>query len=98
MLSVLLQGSIGVNQDIVNISGNKYIQVLSEDGVNKRLEHRWCIRKAEWHNSILVMPVPRTKGCLPFFAIFHPNQVESTSDVELGKPLGSLDSVLDFRY
>ena len=98
MLFVLLQGSIGVNQDIVDISGNKYIQVLSEDGVNKRLEHRRCIRKAEWHNSILVMPVPRTKGCLPFFAIFHPNQVESASDVELGKPLGSLDSVLDFRY
>ena len=35
MLFVLLQGSIGVNQDIVNISSNKYIQVLSEDGVNK---------------------------------------------------------------
>ena len=35
MLSVLLQSSIGVNQDIVDISGNKYIQVLSEDGVNE---------------------------------------------------------------
>ena len=35
MLFILLQGSIGVYQDIVNISGNKYIQVLSEDGVNK---------------------------------------------------------------
>ena len=35
MLSVLLQGSIGVNQDIVDISSNKYIQVLSEDDVNK---------------------------------------------------------------
>ena len=35
MLFMLLQGSIGVYQDIVNISGDKYVQVLSEDSVNK---------------------------------------------------------------
>ena len=35
MLSVLLQGSIGVYQDVIDISGDKYVQVLSEDSVNK---------------------------------------------------------------
>ena len=35
MLFVLLQDSIGVYQDVVNISGDKYVQVLSEDSVNK---------------------------------------------------------------
>ena len=35
MLFVLLQDSIGVYQDVVDISGDKYIQVLSEDSVNK---------------------------------------------------------------
>ena len=31
MLFILLQGSIGVYQDIINISSDKYVQVLSED-------------------------------------------------------------------
>ena len=35
ILFVLLQDSIGVDQDIINISSNKYIQVLSENSVNK---------------------------------------------------------------
>ena len=35
MLFMLLQGSISVYQDIVDISGDKYVQVLSEDSVNK---------------------------------------------------------------
>ena len=35
MLFMLLQGSISVYQDIVDISSDKYVQVLSEDSVNK---------------------------------------------------------------
>ena len=35
MLFILLQGSVGVYQDIINVSSDKYIQVLSEDSVNK---------------------------------------------------------------
>ena len=35
MLFILLQGSIGVYQDIVDISSDKYVQVLLEDSVNK---------------------------------------------------------------
>ena len=35
MLLILLQGSVGVDQDVVDISSNKYVQVLLENSVNK---------------------------------------------------------------
>ena len=35
MLFILLQDSIGVYQDVINVSSDKYVQVLSEDSVNK---------------------------------------------------------------
>ena len=35
MLFMLLQGSISVYQDVVNVGSDKYVQVLSEDSVNK---------------------------------------------------------------
>ena len=35
MLFMLLQGSVGVYQDIFDVSGDKYVQVLSEDSVNE---------------------------------------------------------------
>ena len=35
MLFILLQGSIGVYQDVVDVGGDKYVQVLSEGSVNK---------------------------------------------------------------
>ena len=35
MLFILLQGSIGVYQDVIDISSDKYVQILSEDSVNK---------------------------------------------------------------
>ena len=70
---MFFQGIFDVNQDIVEVCGYKYIQVLSENGIDKRLKGCQCIRESKWHYCILVMPVFHTKGCLPFFTFSHPN-------------------------
>lgn len=47
---------IGVDQDIIYIHYYSSVEHVTEDIIDKQLEHRGTVFQAEWHNQIFLVP------------------------------------------
>jgi hypothetical protein len=84
----------GVYQDVVEVDYYKHVKVLSQDIVDVCLESGWGVREPEWHDQVLEESLSRSERSLPFFAFFHLDSIVRSRNVECGKPLSSLQAVL----
>lgn len=82
MLSILLL-CLRKDQHIIKI--NKEELHVTEDTIDKSLEHGGSISKSEQHYPILKVSSRRLEGSLPFIATAHPDKMVDIPDVKLGK-------------
>ena len=83
-----------VYQDVVEVDYHKHVEILSQDIIDVCLESGWGVREPKWHNQVLEESPLRPERGLPFFAFFHPDSIVRSGNVECGKPLSSLQAVL----
>jgi hypothetical protein len=63
------------NEDVINVTYHKIIQVLMKDIVYKMLENNRCVNKTKWHHNIFKMAIMDFECCLPFIALSNVHQV-----------------------
>ena len=86
---------VGVHKYIVQISRAEYVEVFAECVVDNRLESRRCVGQPKWHDTVFVKSESCLECCLLFFPCRHANPVISLADIELSKPLCSLELILE---
>ena len=84
----VLEWVIGIDQDVVDVSGAKVIDVVKQDGVNEALKGGRSVAKAKRHNSILVGAVARAEGGEIFNVLLESDAVEGVMDIELHEDAG----------
>jgi hypothetical protein len=66
MALVLLERTVSVYQDVVNVGRGKVVQKLSEDPVDISLEGTWGVGQAKGHHEPLKQAITCPDGGLPF--------------------------------
>ena len=81
-------------EDVVHeADGTPLVDEVSEDIIHHGLECCWGVAEAEEHDKWFIQPTIRLEGCLIFISLLNADIVETPLQVELGKVLGSLQSV-----
>jgi hypothetical protein len=39
-----------VHQDIINLNGYKFVQLLMEDKIHEGHDHQWSVAQSKWHH------------------------------------------------
>jgi hypothetical protein len=64
-----------VNEDVIDVTDNKIIQILMVDIIQYILKDNKCISKAEEHHNIFKMAITSSKHRLPFITFSNMHQV-----------------------
>ncbi|GBG61909.1 hypothetical protein CBR_g26073 [Chara braunii] len=70
---------------------------VAEDVVHGRLDGGGGIGESEWHHGELVVPEPRAEGGLVGVLLADTDLVEATAKVDLGKVLGSTETIKELE-
>ena len=92
MLVVFFEG-IGVNEDVVDISDGKLVQIQTKCGVDIGLKGCGRICQPEWHDAVLEMAIAGPECGFPLVAQGDSKQIVRTSKVDLGIILGVFQAV-----
>ncbi len=79
---------LSINQDVIQVHYKEDIKFFSENLVDVALKTGGCVRKAEGHYLVLEVAVSGAKNRLAFVTFSNPHSMISTSQIQLGKPLG----------
>lgn len=77
-----------MDQNVVDVSGVGYEQVFAQCVIDEVREEGRGIGESAGHDGISVVAETSSKHGLPFFPIWHANQVQCALEVELGDPFG----------
>ena len=62
---IVLFGSLRVDEDVIYIDNDTFVQERAKNLLDKLLEDRWGVHEAEGHDKVLEMPVAASEGRLP---------------------------------
>ncbi|GBG88339.1 hypothetical protein CBR_g46904 [Chara braunii] len=92
MLKVGLEGG-AIDEDIIEVDDDTNFQEVEENVIHCRLECGGGVCEAEGHHEEFVVPELGTKGGLVGLLLADADLVEATAKVDLGKILGSTESI-----
>ena len=83
---VLLMGRevMGIDEDVVQIYDNAYIQHIRKHAIDKALECCWGISETFRHHQPFIGAIARSEGSLPFVSFRYPDEMISGSEIDLG--------------
>ncbi|GBG85544.1 hypothetical protein CBR_g40182 [Chara braunii] len=91
VLKVGLKGG-AEDKDVIKVDDNTDFEEVAEDVVHSRLEGSGGIGESEWHHDEVVVLEPRAEGGL-VGVLADMDLVEATAKVDLGKVLGSTETI-----
>ncbi|GBG44504.1 hypothetical protein CBR_g78011, partial [Chara braunii] len=91
VLKVGLEGG-AEDKDVIKVDNYTDFEEVAEDVVHGGLEGSGGIGESEWHHEELVVPEPRAEGGL-VRVLADTDLVEATTKVDLGKVLGSTETI-----
>ena len=83
MLTVL-SNVVGVDQDVIQIDEDAYIEHVGEDVVYEVLKSCQCISQTKGHNTPFERAVAGAKGSFPFITFMDSNEVVGMLQVNFG--------------
>ena len=83
MVTVFLYG-VRVDQDVIQVNEDAYIQEIQEDVVHEALKSSRSIGKCERHDIPFKRSVASAEGGFPFIALVDPDKVVSVLQIDLG--------------
>ncbi|GBG73232.1 hypothetical protein CBR_g12949 [Chara braunii] len=92
VLKVGLEGG-AEDKDVIKVDAGTDFEGVVKDVVHGRLEGSGGIGEFEWHQEELVVPELRTEGGLVGVLLSDTDLVEATAEVDLGKVLGSTETI-----
>ena len=92
MLVVFFEG-IGVDEDVVDISDGKFVQIQTKCGVDVRLKCCGRIGQPERHDAVFEVAVTGSECCFPLVAQGNSEQIVRTSKIDLGVILGVFQAI-----
>ena len=84
---------IGVDQDVVQINENAYIQEVGENIIHKTLKSGGGIGKSERHNAPLKRAIASAKRSFPFVTFTDPDKVVCMLEIDFGEVTSFLRTV-----
>src|SRR3954469_15903997 len=84
---------LGIDQYIINEHHDKLVQELHKHLVHHIHEVCRSISQSKWHNSILIQPIPRSKGCLRNIPLSNLQLMITRMKINLGEYTRSLQLV-----
>ena len=86
----MLFDSFSENEYVVQVNHhNPFSYELLEDVIHHGLESGWAIGETKEHYQWFEETSVRSESSLPLIAFFHPNIIETPSDIQFGKALGT---------
>jgi hypothetical protein len=79
---VVVLTRIGVDENIIKVNDTGNIQKIMEGVLNKSLKCRRGIGKTKRHDGVLEETKMGAESCLPFIALFDPDEVEGILQVD----------------
>ncbi len=76
---------LGVNQNVVDVDDYPLVQHISEDIVNKCLEHGRTVGEPERHNEIFIVPRSGGKGSFSLVSLTNADEVVGTTKVQFSE-------------
>lgn len=73
---------VAVDENIVEVSSTKAVQIFFEAVRHEMLERDWCWSEAKRHYCVLQVSVACLEHGVPFFPCCHSDLVVSLSEVE----------------
>ncbi|GBG61013.1 hypothetical protein CBR_g18609 [Chara braunii] len=92
VLKVGLEGG-AEDKDVIKVDNDTDFEEVEEDVVHGGLEGSGGIGESEWHHEELVVREPRVEGGLVSVLLADTDLVEATTKVDLGKVLGSTETI-----
>ncbi|GBG63258.1 hypothetical protein CBR_g37344 [Chara braunii] len=92
VMKVGLEGG-AEGKDVIKVDDDTDFEEVAKDVVHGRLEGSGGIGESEWHHEELVVPEPRAEGGLVGVLLADTDLVEATAEVDLGKVLGSMETI-----
>ncbi|GBG76646.1 hypothetical protein CBR_g22861 [Chara braunii] len=92
VLKVGLEGG-AEDKDVIKVDNDTDFEEVAKDVVHGGLEGSRGIGESEWHHEELVVPEPRAEGGLVSVLLADTDLVEATTKVDLGKVLGSTETI-----
>ncbi len=81
------------NEDVINVTNHKIIQIFMEDIIHHMLKNNKCINKAKGHHNIFKMAIMSSKHHLPFITFSNVPQVVCSTYVNFGVHFGMIELV-----
>ena len=94
---LLVNGVVGVDQDVIEVDEYTYIQEIGEDIVHETEESSRSIGEAERHNTPLEGSIASTEGGLPFVSFMDPNKMVCMPEIDLSKESGLPRAIQEVR-
>jgi hypothetical protein len=74
-MTLLVLHVVWKNEDVINVTNHKIIQVLTKDIVHKMLENNKRVSKTKWHHNIFQMAIMDFEHCLTLIAFSNAHQI-----------------------
>lgn len=66
-----LFGIFGINQNVVQVYNDKYVELFGQDLIDVALKAGWIIKKSKKHHFILEVTVASLKNCCLFVTFLN---------------------------
>ena len=84
---------VGVDEDVIQVDKDAYIEHVGEDVIHEVLKSCWCISQTEGHNTPFKSAIVGVEGGFPFITFTDLNKVVGMLQVDFGIYRGLLWAV-----
>ena len=83
MLTVLFH-VVGIDEDVIQVDKDAYIEHVGEDVIYEALKGYWCISQTEGHKTPFEGAIAGAEGGVPFITFTDSNKVVDVLQVDFG--------------